>query len=113
MKVHEYQAKELLAAAGAPVPRHVVATTPEEAEKGFVELGGTGAMIKAQVHAGGRGAGRLKGYTIDPDLGGVMFVRTREKAAQVAKAMLTHLLVTKQTGPAGVPVNKLIVQADA
>src|SRR3954451_14854559 len=111
MKVHEYQAKELLAAAGAPVPRHVVASTPEEAEKGFVELGGTGAMIKAQVHAGGRGAGQLKGYA--GKLGGVKFAPTREKAAEIARAMLTHSLVTKQTGPEGVPVNKLIVQADA
>ena len=111
MKIHEYQAKELLAAAGAPTPRHVVATTPEEAEKGFVELGGTGAMIKAQVHAGGRGAGQLKGYA--GKLGGVKFAPTREKAAEIAKAMLTHSLVTKQTGPEGVPINKLIVQADA
>jgi succinyl-CoA synthetase beta subunit len=111
MKIHEYQAKELLAAAGAPIPRHVVATTPEEAEKAFVELGGTGAMIKAQVHAGGRGAGQLKDYP--SKLGGVKFAPTREKAAEIAKAMLTHPLVTKQTGPDGVTINKLIVQADA
>jgi succinyl-CoA synthetase beta subunit len=111
MKIHEYQAKELLAEAGAPVPRHVVATTPEEAEKAFMELGGTGAMIKAQVHAGGRGAGQLKGYS--GKLGGVKFAPTREKAAEIAKAMLTHPLVTKQTGPDGVPINTLIVQADA
>src|SRR5690349_7431521 len=111
MKIHEYQAKELLAAAGAPIPRHVVVSTPEEAEKAFVELGGTGAMVKAQVHAGGRGAGKLKGYP--KDLGGVKFAPTREKAREVATAMLTHPLVTKQTGPDGVTVNKLIVQADA
>jgi succinyl-CoA synthetase beta subunit len=111
MKIHEYQAKELLAEAGAPIPRHVVATTPEEAEKGFMELGGTGAMIKAQVHAGGRGAGQLDGYP--SKLGGVKFAPTREKAADLAKAMLTHRLVTKQTGPGGVPINTLIVQADA
>ena len=111
MKIHEYQAKELLAAAGAPIPRHVVATTPDEAERGFVELGGTGAMIKAQVHAGGRGAGQLKGYA--NKLGGVKFAPTREKAAEIAKAMLTHPLVTKQTGPDGVAINTLIVQADA
>jgi succinyl-CoA synthetase beta subunit len=111
MKIHEYQAKELLAAAGAPIPRHVVASTPEEAEKAFVELGGTGAMVKAQVHAGGRGAGKLRGYP--KDLGGVKFAPTREKAREIATAMLTHPLVTKQTGPDGVTVNKLIVQADA
>jgi succinyl-CoA synthetase beta subunit len=111
MKVHEYQAKELLARFGAPIPRHVVVTTAEEAEKAFVELGGTGAMVKAQVHAGGRGAGKLKGYA--KELGGVKFAPTREKAAELAKAMLTHSLVTKQTGPEGVPINKLIVQEDA
>jgi succinyl-CoA synthetase beta subunit len=111
MKVHEYQAKELLAAAGAPIPRHIVATTPEEAERAFVELGGTGAMIKAQVHAGGRGAGQLKDYA--GKLGGVKFAPTREKAREIAQAMLTHRLVTKQTGPDGVAINKVIVQADA
>jgi succinyl-CoA synthetase beta subunit len=111
MKIHEYQAKELLAAAGAAIPRHVVATTPEEAERAFVELGGAGAMIKAQVHAGGRGAGQLKDYP--GKLGGVKFAPTREKAAEIAKAMLTHRLVTKQTGPEGVAVNQVIVQADA
>ncbi len=111
MKVHEYQAKELLAAAGAPIPRHIVATTPEEAERAFVELGGTGAMIKAQVHAGGRGAGQLKDYA--GKLGGVKFASSREKARELAQAMLTHRLVTKQTGPDGVAINKVIVQADA
>jgi succinyl-CoA synthetase beta subunit len=111
MKVHEYQAKEILAAYGAPIPKHIVVSTPEEAEKAFMELGGTGAMIKSQVHAGGRGAGELKGYS--KKLGGVKFAPTREKAAELATAMLTHALVTKQTGPEGVTVNKLIVQADA
>ncbi len=111
MKIHEYQAKELLAAAGAPIPRHVVAATPDEAERAFMELGGTGVMIKAQVHAGGRGAGQLKGY--NGKLGGVKFAPTREKAAEIAKAMLTHPLVTKQTGPEGAAINTLIVQADA
>lgn len=111
MKVHEYQAKEILASFGAPIPKHIVASTPEEAEKAFMELGGTGAMIKAQVHAGGRGAGELKGYS--KKLGGVKFAPTREKAAELATAMLTHALVTKQTGPEGVTVNKLIMQADA
>lgn len=111
MKIHEYQAKELLAAAGANVPRHVVARTPDEAEAAFVELGGTGAMVKAQVHTGGRGAGQLKGYS--GKLGGVKFAPSREKAREVAQAMLTHRLVTKQSGPDGVAVNTLILQADA
>ncbi len=111
MKIHEYQAKELLAAAGATVPKHIVVTTAEGAEKAFEDLGGTGAMIKAQIHAGGRGAGQLAGYP--EKLGGVKFVNSKEKAKTIAEAMLTHYLVTKQTGPEGQKVNTLIVQADA
>jgi succinyl-CoA synthetase beta subunit len=111
MKVHEYQAKELLAAAGATIPKHIVARSPEEAEKAFDALGGTGAMVKAQIHAGGRGAGQLTGY---PDkLGGVKFAPTKEKAKKLAEAMLAHPLVTKQTGPDGQKISTLIVQADA
>jgi succinyl-CoA synthetase beta subunit len=111
MKIHEYQAKELLAAAGANVPRHIVATTPDEAAAAFDQLGGTGAMVKAQIHAGGRGAGQLKGYP--EKLGGVKFCSSKEKAKAVAAAMLSHSLVTKQTGPEGQPIKTLIVQADA
>ncbi|MBA4063858.1 MAG: ADP-forming succinate--CoA ligase subunit beta [Isosphaera sp.] len=111
MKIHEYQAKDLLAAAGANVPKHVVATTPDEAAAAFDQLGGKGAMVKAQVHAGGRGAGQLKGY--GEKLGGVKFCSSREKAKAVAAAMLAHPLVTKQTGPEGQPIKTLIVQADA
>ncbi|MDB5311992.1 MAG: sucC [Gemmataceae bacterium] len=111
MKVHEYQAKELLAAAGANVPKHVVVKTPDEAAAAFDQLGGTGAMIKAQIHAGGRGAGQLQGH---PDkLGGVKFVPTREKAKAVAELMLKYPLKTLQTGPEGQPIRTLIVQADA
>jgi len=112
MKVHEYQAKELLAAAGANIPRHVIVSTPAEAEKAFDQLAaGGGVVVKAQVHAGGRGQGQLVGY---PDkLGGVKFVTSREKARAVAEAMLKHPLKTKQTGPEGQRVTKLMVQADA
>ena len=79
MKIHEYQAKELLAAAGANTPKHVVVKTPEEAEAAFDGVsGGKGVMVKAQVHAGGRGAGQLAGY--DGKLGGVKFAPTKEKA---------------------------------
>src|SRR5215218_7061384 len=112
MKIHEYQAKDLLAAAGANVPRHFVVSNAGDAARAFDQLAaGGGVVVKAQVHAGGRGQGQLVGY---PDkLGGVKFVTSREKAAAVAKAMLTHPLKTKQTGPDGQTVNKLIVQADA
>jgi succinyl-CoA synthetase beta subunit len=111
MKIHEYQAKELLAAAGAPIPRHIVVRSAEEAGRAFDELGGRGAMIKAQIHAGGRGAGQLKDYP--EKLGGVKFAPTREKAVAIAAAMLAHKLVTKQTGPDGQKISTLIVQADA
>ena len=111
MKIHEYQAKELLAAAGATIPKHIVVKTPDEAAAAFDTLGGTGAMVKAQIHAGGRGAGQLKGYA--DKLGGVKYAPTREKAKALAAAMLAHNLVTLQTGPEGQPVKTLIVQADA
>jgi succinyl-CoA synthetase beta subunit len=112
MKVHEYQAKELLAQYGAPVPKQVVVRTPDEAAAGWDQLSnGGGAMVKAQIHAGGRGAGQLKGYA--DKLGGVKFAPTREKAKALAEAMLKHPLVTLQTGPDGQPVRTLIIQADA
>jgi succinyl-CoA synthetase beta subunit len=111
MKIHEYQAKELFAAAGANTPKHIVVRTPDEAAAAFDQLGGTGAMVKAQIHAGGRGAGQLKGYA--DKLGGVKFVSNRDKAKSVAAAMLAHSLVTIQTGPEGQPIKTLIIQADA
>ncbi len=111
MKIHEYQAKELFAAAGATIPRHIVVRTPDEAAAAFDALGGTGAMVKAQIHAGGRGAGQLKGYS--EKLGGVKFASSKEKAKALAAAMLAHPLVTKQTGPEGQPIQTLIIQADA
>src|SRR5581483_3228969 len=112
MKIHEFQAKELLAAAGANVPKHIVVRTPEEAGKAFDQLAaGGGVVVKAQVHAGGRGAGQLHGHP--EKLGGVKFCPTREKAMAVAEAMLKHPLKTKQTGPEGTKVRTLIVQSDA
>jgi succinyl-CoA synthetase beta subunit len=113
MKLHEYQAKELLAAYGAPTPKHIVAKTPDEVAAAFDTItgGSGGAMVKAQIHAGGRGAGQLVGY---PDkLGGVKYAPTKEKAKALATAMLSHPLKTLQTGPDGQKVQTLIVQADA
>src|SRR5436190_23471849 len=110
MKIHEYQAKELLAAAGAAIPRHVLVSTPEEAERAFDQLGGP-VVLKAQVHAGGRGQGQLKGYP--EKLGGVKFCPAREKVRPLAEAMLKYPLVTKQTGAEGQKISKLMVQADA
>jgi succinyl-CoA synthetase beta subunit len=112
MKIHEYQAKELLAAAGANIPKHIVVKTPEEAAAAYDKLSnGGGVVVKAQVHAGGRGAGQLMGYA--DKLGGVKFCTSKDKASAVAQAMLQHRLKTKQTGPDGTRIQTLIVQADA
>src|SRR6516165_5214622 len=106
MKIHEYQAKELLAAAGAPVPRGVVASNPDEAARAFDRLGAP-VVLKAQVHAGGRGKGHFKDS--GKDWGGVKFMKTREDAGQVAEVMLKYPLVTKQTGPEGQRVSRVLV----
>ena len=110
MKIHEYQAKELLAEAGANIPKHIVVHSVEEAEAAWDKLGGP-VVLKAQVHAGGRGAGQLKGYA--DKLGGVKFISSKEKLKPIADAMLSHSLVTKQTGPEGQKISTLIVQEDA
>src|SRR2546430_17640340 len=72
MKIHEYQAKELLAAAGAAVPRGIVVATPKQAEAAFDQLGGGPVVPKAQVHPGGRGKGHFRAHS-DPNPGGVKF----------------------------------------
>ncbi len=106
MKIHEYQAKELLAAAGAAIPRGIVASSPAEAVSAFDQLGGP-VVLKAQVHAGGRGKGHFKGS--GKDFGGVKFVTKREDCAAVAEVMFKHPLVTKQTGEEGQKVSKVLV----
>ncbi len=106
MKIHEYQAKELLAAAGAAVPRGVVVSSPAEAQAAFDRLGGP-VVLKAQVHAGGRGKGRFKDS--GKDYGGVKFVTDRAQAAEVAGVMLKYPLVTQQTGPEGQKVSRVLV----
>src|SRR5437764_2358242 len=111
MKIHEYQAKELLAAAGAPVPRGVVAATPAAAQTAFDQLGGTPVVLKAQVHAGGRGKGKFKGS--GKDFGGVKYLTKRDDVAAVAEVMLKYPLVTKQTGEEGQKVGRLLVQEAA
>jgi succinyl-CoA synthetase beta subunit len=104
MKVHEYQARDLLAEAGLPVPPAIVVDDAAGAKAAYEKLaaehGATLAVVKAQVHAGGRGKG-----------GGVKLVRSADEAATVAEAILSKPLVTPQTGPQGVPVKKLLVAA--
>jgi succinyl-CoA synthetase beta subunit len=107
MKIHEYQAKELLAAAGAPVPRGIIASSPSEAVQAFDQLGGVPVVLKAQIHAGGRGQGKFKGS--GADIGGVKFAKSREDVAKYADIMFKFPLVTKQTGADGQRVSKVLV----
>jgi succinyl-CoA synthetase beta subunit len=98
MKVHEYQAKEILRRYGVPTPRGVVVDTPDEARQAAKELGGR-VVVKAQIHAGGRGKG-----------GGVKLAKTADDAAELTKQMLGMTLVTHQTGPEGRLVHKVLVE---
>jgi succinyl-CoA synthetase beta subunit len=108
MNIHEYQAKSLLAKFGVAVPRDTVAFTPEEAEKAANELGGPVWVVKSQIHAGGRGAGRFQD---DPDgKGGVRVVKSVAEVKDNAGKMLGHTLVTKQTGPSGKEVKRLYIE---
>jgi succinyl-CoA synthetase beta subunit len=100
MNLHEYQSKRLFADHGIPVPRGIPAKSPNEAVDAAKELGGELWVVKAQVHAGGRGKA-----------GGVKLARTREEVHQYAEAMLGTRLVTHQSGPEGLPVNVVYVEA--
>jgi succinyl-CoA synthetase beta subunit len=107
MNIHEYQAKELLQKFGAATPAGRVATTAEEAEQIARELGTNDLVVKAQVHAGGRGKGTFSnGFK-----GGVHLVKSPAEAREVAGRMLGQTLVTHQTGAAGRVVNKVLVAA--
>ncbi len=108
MKIHEYQAKQLFAKAGIAVPKHVVAKTPEEAAAAFAELGGELAVVKSQIHAGGRGKGRFKEH---PEQPGVVLVRSADEAKKNAARMLGNTLVTIQTGEEGKKVQTLLIEA--
>ncbi len=100
MNLHEYQAKGLFAAFGIPVPRGLPAETPAAAVKAAEELGGDLWVVKAQVHAGGRGKA-----------GGVKLARTLDEVREYADGMLGVQLVTHQSGPEGLPVNIVYVEA--
>ncbi|MBI3503761.1 MAG: ADP-forming succinate--CoA ligase subunit beta [Proteobacteria bacterium] len=108
MNIHEYQAKTLLARYGVAVPKGAVAYTPDEAEKVARELGGPVWVVKSQIHAGGRGAGRFKD---DPNgKGGVRVVKSIDEVKKNAAAMLGKTLITKQTGPKGKEVKRIYVE---
>ena len=108
MNIHEYQGKQLLARYGVSVPRGQVAFTVDEAVKAAEDLGGPVYVVKSQIHAGGRGAGRFKG---NPDgKGGVRVVKSVDEVRNSAGEMLGHILVTKQTGEAGKEVKRLYIE---
>jgi succinyl-CoA synthetase beta subunit len=98
MNIHEFQSKEVFALYGIPVPRGIVATTPGEAKTATQRLGGQ-SVVKAQIHAGGRGKS-----------GGVQLVRSPGEAEEAAQRMLASNIVTPQTGPDGAPVEKLLIE---
>ncbi len=99
MNLHEYQSKQLFASYGIPVPTGYAASTPAEAAEAARRIGGSKWVVKAQVHAGGRGKA-----------GGVKLVETPEAAAKAAEAMLGQRLKTHQTGPEGLPINQVFVE---
>ena len=109
MNIHEYQAKELLRGFGVAVLEGHAAWTPEEAAAVAARLLGPVYVVKSQIHAGGRGAGR---FADDPNgKGGVRLARSAEEVRAAAEAMIGHTLITKQTGPAGRRVNRVYVEA--
>jgi succinyl-CoA synthetase beta subunit len=108
MNIHEYQAKSLLQKFGVTVPKGGVAYTPQEAEKVAKGLAGPVYVVKAQIHAGGRGAGH---FADNPSgKGGVRVVKSTDDVAKAAADMLGHVLVTKQTGPKGREVKRIYVE---
>jgi succinyl-CoA synthetase beta subunit len=109
MNIHEYQAKELLQKFGVATTRGKVASTPEEAEQVARELLGSDLVVKAQIHAGGRG----KGAFTNGFKGGVHLVKSPGEVRDVAAKMLGQTLVTHQTGPVGHVVNKVLVTESA
>src|SRR5258708_16001978 len=108
MNIHEYQAKSLLKKFGVAVPRGGVAFTPEEAKEGAEGLGGPVWVVKSQIHAGGRGAGRFKNNL--QGKGGVRVVKSLDEVAAAAGEMLGQVLITKQTGPAGREGKRIYVE---
>src|SRR3954466_13202273 len=99
MKIHEYQGKQILKQYGVPVPRGIVARSPAEGESAAKELGTEVVVVKAQIHAGGRGKG-----------GGVKIAKSAEEARELASKILGMNLVTHQTGPEGREVRTLLVE---
>ena len=109
MNVHEYQAKAVLAGFGAPVSKGTAAFTPDEAHAAATAMGGPLWVVKAQIHAGGRGKGKFKEAKAGA-AGGVRLARSAQDVKTFAAEMLGSTLVTLQTGPAGKQVNRLYIE---
>ena len=113
MNLHEFQAKEVFRKYGIPVSAGFVAETPEQASEAYAKLGGAVAVVKSQIHAGGRG----KGTVYEKDLetvrlqGGVKLVKSAAEAKDIAGKILGYPLVTKQSGPQGRVVRRVYVEA--
>ncbi len=102
MNIHEYQAKQIFQKYGVPTPRGIIANTPEQAVANADELGGNVWVVKAQIHAGGRGLG-----------GGVKLAKSKEEVKELASEILGMTLVTHQTGPEGKLVQKVYIEEGA
>jgi succinyl-CoA synthetase beta subunit len=102
MNIHEYQAKQIFAKYGVPTPRGIVANTADQAAINASELGGDVWVVKAQIHAGGRGLG-----------GGVKLARSIDEVRKLASEILGMTLVTHQTGPEGKVVQKVYIEEGA
>ncbi|QDT10073.1 ADP-forming succinate--CoA ligase subunit beta [Planctomycetes bacterium K23_9] len=108
MKIHEYQGKELFRQAGVPVLEGIVASSAGEAVAAYEKLGGKIAVVKSQIHAGGRGKGTVKD---NPDQRGVVVCKSADEVKAAAEGLLGKTLVTIQTGEEGKTVNKVFVEA--
>ncbi len=108
MKIHEYQGKQIFRQFGVNVLENRVCRSPDEAAAAFTELGGPVAVVKSQIHAGGRGKGTFKEQ---PEQHGVQLVKSADEARDAAANMLGNTLVTIQTGEEGKTVNQIIVEA--
>lgn len=107
MNIHEYQAKELLAKYGVAVPKGIAAMSVAEAVAACDQLSGPLYVVKSQIHAGGRGAGKFKNNPTGK--GGVRLCKSKDEVKAAAEAMMNQILVTKQTGPEGKEVQRLYV----
>jgi len=112
MNLHEYQAKELLKKYGVPVQEGIAVSTPHDAEEAYRQIktqyGSNFAVVKAQIHAGGRGKGKIR----ETGINGVKVVKSADEVTDVAQKMLGGTLVTIQTGEAGKVVNKILIAQD-